>query len=177
MQEDQGGFYRSSLALLTDLYELTMAYGYWKLGMMDQRAAFSLFFRRRPFQGSFAITAGLETAIDFIQNFKFEKSDLSYLQTLKAYNGSPLFEQGFLDYLEDFSFQCDIDAMIEGTPTFPYEPLLVVRGPILHAQLLESSLLNILNFQTLIATKASRICCAAEGDEVIEFWAAARSGH
>lgn len=169
MKADQGGFYRSSLALLTDLYELTMAYGYWKLGMKSQKAAFSLFFRRRPFQGSFAIAAGLETAIHFIQNFRFEDSDLAYLESLKTYNGKPLFETGFLDYLKDFSFDCDIDAMVEGTPVFPYEPLLLVRGSILHAQLLESSLLNIINFQTLIATKASRICCAAEGDEVIEF--------
>ena len=159
MKADQGGFYRSSLALLTDLYELTMAYGYWKLGMTNQKAAFSLFFRRRPFQGSFAISAGLETAIDFIQNFRFEDSDLSYLESLKTYNGKPLFEKGFLDYLKDFSFDCDIDAVVEGTPVFPYEPLLIVRGSILHAQLLESSLLNILNFQTLIATKASRAIC------------------
>lgn len=162
-------FYRSSLALLTDLYELTMAYGYWKLGMMNQNAAFSLFFRRRPFQGSFAITAGLETAIQFIENFRFESSDLEYLESLKAYNGKPLFEKGFLDYLKAFQFECDVDAMVEGTAAFPYEPLLIVKGPILHAQLLESSLLNIINFQTLIATKASRICAAAEGDEVIEF--------
>lgn len=169
MKSDQKGLYRSSLALLTDLYELTMAYGYWRLGMMNQKAAFSLFFRRRPFQGSFAVAAGLGTAIDFIKSFCFEESDLTYLKSLTTYNGSPLFEQGFLDYLKDFTFQCDIDAVVEGTPVFPYEPLLVVRGPILHAQLLESSLLNILNFQTLIATKASRICCAAEGDEVIEF--------
>jgi nicotinate phosphoribosyltransferase len=169
MKADQGGFYRCSLALLTDLYELTMAYGYWKLGMTNQKAAFSLFFRRRPFQGSFAIAAGLETAIAFIKNFHFEESDLTYLKSLKTYNGKPLFESGFLDYLKSFSFDCDIDAVVEGTPVFPYEPLLIVRGSILHAQLLESSLLNIINFQTLIATKASRICCAAEGDEVIEF--------
>ena len=161
--------YQSSLALLTDLYELTMAYGYWKLGMMDREAVFTLFFRRRPFQGSFAIAAGLESAIDFIENFKFEASDLSYLESLKADNGKPLFEKEFLDYLRTFKFTCDIEAMVEGTPAFPYEPLIRVRGPILQAQLLESSLLNIINFQTLIATKASRVCVAAEGDEVIEF--------
>lgn len=161
--------YRSSLALLTDLYELTMAYGYWKLGMQDRPASFSLFFRRRPFNGNFAIAAGLATAIEFIENLKFDDSDLSYLEGLKASNGSPLFEPKFLEYLSKFSFNCDLYAMPEGTPVFPYEPLLFVRGPILEAQILESSLLNIVNFQTLIATKASRICAAAEGDEVVEF--------
>ena len=158
--------YQSSLALLTDLYELTMAYGYWKLGIMERQASFSLFFRRRPFEGNYAIAAGLETAIQFIENFHFEDSDLSYLEGLKASNGAPLFEPKFLDYLSRFSFHCDLYAMPEGTPVFPYEPLLFVRGPILEAQILESSLLNIINFQTLIATKASRICAAAEGDEV-----------
>jgi nicotinate phosphoribosyltransferase len=161
--------YQSSLALLTDLYELTMAYGYWKLGMMDREAVFTLFFRKRPFQGSFAIAAGLKSAIDFIEKFRFEASDLSYLESLKAYNGKPLFEKEFLDYLKNFKFTCDIEAIPEGTPAFPYEPLIRVQGPILQAQLLESSLLNIINFQTLIATKASRVCMAAEGDEVIEF--------
>ncbi|NGX51494.1 MAG: Nicotinate phosphoribosyltransferase pncB2 [Chlamydiae bacterium] len=161
--------YQTSLALLTDLYELTMAYGYWKLGIMDREAVFTLFFRRRPFQGSFAIAAGLESAIDFIKNFKFEESDLSYLEGLKTFNGKPLFEKAFLDYLKALKFTCDIDAMVEGTPVFPYEPLIRVKGPILQAQLLESSLLNIINYQTLIATKASRVCAAAEGDEVMEF--------
>ncbi|QVL58340.1 MAG: nicotinate phosphoribosyltransferase [Simkaniaceae bacterium] len=161
--------YSSSLALLTDLYELTMAYGYWKLGMMDREAVFTLTFRRRPFQGSYAIAAGLETAIEFIDNFHFQPSDLSYLENLKTANGAPLFEKGFLDYLANFSFKGDLYAMPEGTPVFPYEPLLLVKGPILGAQLLESALLNIVNFQTIIATKASRIAAAAEGDEVVEF--------
>lgn len=169
MKAPQKGIYRSSLALLTDLYEITMIYGYWKLGIMDRESVFTLFFRKRPFQGNFAIAAGLETAIDFIKNFHFDESDLAYLGSLKAYNGKPLFEKAFLDYLATFSFKCDVDAVPEGTPVFPYEPLMVVKGPILHAQLLESSLLNIINFQTLIATKASRICSAAEGDEVVEF--------
>ena len=161
--------YSSSLALLTDLYELTMAYGYWKLGMMDREAVFTLTFRRRPFDGSYAICAGLETAIEFIENFRFEPSDLSYLENLKTPSGDPLFEKGFLDYLAGFSFKGDLYAMPEGTPIFPYEPLLLVKGPLLGAQLLESALLNIINFQTIIATKASRIAAAAEGDEVIEF--------
>lgn len=161
--------YSTSIALLIDLYELTMAYGYWKLGMVNREAAFTLTYRRRPFQGSFAIAAGLETAIQFIENFRFQEEDLAYLEGLKSPNGSPLFEKGFLDYLKGFSFDGDLLAMPEGTPVFPYEPLLLVRGPIIGAQLLESALLNIVNFQTIIATKASRIVAAAEGDEVIEF--------
>jgi len=161
--------YKSSLALLTDLYELTMAYGYWKLGMMERQASFSLSFRRRPFGGNYAIAAGLQTAIEFIEAFRFGESDLTYLEGLKTPNGEYLFEPKFLDYLSKLSLNCDLYAMPEGTPVFPYEPLLFVRGPILEAQILESALLNIINFQTLIATKASRICEAAEGDEVVEF--------
>ena len=161
--------YGVSLALLTDLYELTMAYGYWKLGMAEREAVFTLTYRRPPFKGSFAVAAGLETAIQFVENFRFQEDDLAYLEGLKTANGAPLFEKGFLDYLRGFSFQGDIFAMPEGTPAFPYEPLLVVRGPIIGAQLLESALLNIVNFQTIIATKASRIVAAAEGDPVVEF--------
>lgn len=161
--------YETSLALLTDLYELTMAYGYWKLGMANREAVFTLTYRRRPFQGSFAVSAGLETAIQFIENFRFREEDLSYLEGLKTVGGSPLFEKGFLDYLKGFFFDGDLFAMPEGTPVFPYEPLAFVRGPIIGAQLLESALLNIINFQTIVATKASRIVAAAEGDEVVEF--------
>ncbi len=162
-------FYHSSLALLTDLYQLTMAYGYWKLGIHDRHAAFHLSFRRKPFQGSYAIMAGLETLIEFIKNFKYNESDLEYLSSLKNSAGNPLFEGAFLDYLKDLEFTCDLDAVVEGTPIFPYEPLLRVKGPILQAQLLESPLLNLINFQTLIATKASRICQAAYPSEVVEF--------
>ncbi len=161
--------YGLSLALLTDLYELTMAYGYWKNQMTDREAVFHLFFRRKPFKGSFAIAAGLQTAVEYIQRFRFDESDLAYLKSLKGSDGKPLFEKGFLDYLKEFTFTCDIDAMPEGTPVFPYEPLLRVKGPLIQAQLLESALLNIINFQSLIATKAARICWAARPDPVIEF--------
>ncbi len=161
--------YRESLALLTDFYELTMAYGYWKKGMADREAAFHLFFRRKPFNGGFAIAAGLEIALDFIENFHYSASDLAYLEQLKAADGSSIFEPKFLEFLSRFSFKCDIDAMPEGTAVFPYEPLLRVQGPILHAQLLECPLLNIINFQSLIATKAARICWAARPDPVVEF--------
>ena len=161
--------YRESLALLTDLYELTMAYGYWKLGMAEREAAFNVFFRRKPFSGGFAITAGLEIALEFLEHFRYSAADLAYLETLRGSDGTALFEPGFLEYLEKFSFKCDIDAMPEGTPVFPYEPILRVQGPILHAQLLETPLLNILNFQTLIATKSARVCWAARPDPVVEF--------
>lgn len=146
-----------------------MAYGYWKLGIQDREAVFHINFRRKPFKGNYAIVAGLETAIEFIEHFKFDESDLTYLKGLETYDGLPLFEQPFLDYLGAMEFTCDVDAMVEGTVAFPYEPILRVKGPILQAQLLESSLLNIINFQTIIATKAARICAAAEEDEVIEF--------
>ncbi|MBI2743567.1 MAG: nicotinate phosphoribosyltransferase [Chlamydiales bacterium] len=161
--------YGLSLALLTDLYELTMAYGYWKEGIAERESVFHLSFRRKPFKGSFAVAAGLKTAVEFIQNFQFDESDLSYLEGLRGSSGKPLFEQGFLDYLKNFSFSCDLDAMPEGTPVFPYEPILRVQGPIIQAQLLESALLNIINFQSLIATKAARICWAAKPDPVVEF--------
>jgi|SRR5579872_4816275 len=160
---------KHSLALLTDLYQLTMAYGYWKNGMADRQAVFHLFFRKKPFNGSFALAAGLETALEFIEKFRFDPSDLTYLETLCSEDGAPLFEKAFLDYLAKFTFACDIAAIPEGTPVFPYEPLLRVQGPILQAQILESPLLNIINFQSLIATKAARVCWAARPDPVIEF--------
>lgn len=149
-------------ALLTDLYQITMAYGYWKSGMADREAVFNLYFRKWPFQGGFAIAAGLQTAVEFIQALKFSESDLAYLQTLG-------FEEAFLKYLSQVSFACDVDAFPEGSLVFPHEPFFRVRGPLLQAQLLESPMLNLINFQTLIATKAARICLAAAPDPVIEF--------
>ncbi|MCY3974874.1 MAG: nicotinate phosphoribosyltransferase [Simkaniaceae bacterium] len=158
-----------SLALFTDFYQLTMAYGYWKSGFPDRGAAFSLFFRKTPRRGALAIVAGLETAVDFVRRLRFDESDLAYLSGLRTESGRPFFDPPFLRYLRTLSFRCDIDAIPEGTPVFPYEPLLIVKGPILQAQLLETALLNVVNFQTLIATEAFRIVDAAEGDPVIEF--------
>lgn len=160
--------YAQSLALLTDLYQLTMAYGYWKLGMADMQSVFHLSFRKQPFGGGFCIACGLHEAIDFLQRFRFDASDLQYLATLKGNDGNPLFDRGFVDYLAGFAFRCDIDAMPEGTAVFPYEPIVRVTGPLLQAQLLETPLLNLINFPTLIATKAARICIAA-GEPVLEF--------
>jgi nicotinate phosphoribosyltransferase len=155
--------------LLTDLYQLTMAASYWKSGRAEQEAVFHLFFRKLPFGGGYVVAAGLADAITFLRNFTFENDDLSYLSTLTGNDGSPLFEPAFLDYLAALHLTCDVDAIPEGTVVFPHEPLLRVRGPILQAQLLETALLNIINFQTLIATKAARVCYAARGEPVIEF--------
>lgn len=161
--------YRHSLALLTDLYQLTMAYGYWKSKMDDVEAAFHLFFRRNPFDGGYAVTCGLEYAIEWLRQFRFDDGDLTYLASLRGADGRPLFEEAFFDDLARLTFTCDVDALPEGTVTFAHEPLVRVTGPILQAQLLETPLLNLINFQTLIATKAARVCLAASGQTVIEF--------
>lgn len=161
--------YRSSLSLLTDLYQLTMAYGYWKNGVADREAVFHLFFRKNPFDGGYALAAGLENAIDFIENFSFPEDDLAYLATLTGNDGQPLFEPDFMDFLRNMDFSCDVDAMPEGTPAFPHEPLLRIKGPLWQCQLLETPLLNMVNFQTLVATKSARICEVARGDTVLEF--------
>jgi nicotinate phosphoribosyltransferase len=113
--------------------------------------------------------AGLEIALDYLAHFRYHASDLGYLEQLGGTDGRSLFNLRFLEYLGNFSFKCDIDAVPEETPVFPYEPILRVQGPILHAQLRESPLLNIINFQTLIATKSARICWAARPDLVVEF--------
>ena len=156
-------------ALLTDLYELTMAYGYWKTGKADQEAVFHLFFRKNPFAGGFTVCAGLADCIRYLLDFRFEKSDLQYLGQLKGNDGRQLFDKRFLKYLGALRIRLDVDAIPEGTLVFPQEPLLRVRGSLLAAQLVEAALLNLVNFQSLIATKAARVCLAAQGDPVIEF--------
>jgi nicotinate phosphoribosyltransferase len=161
--------YNQSLALLTDFYEITMAYAYWKSQMLEDEGVFHLFFRKLPFQGGFAVAAGLESVIDYVQSWHFEDSDLNYLASLESENGEPLFEERFLIYLQNFKFGCHIDAVQEGDIVFPYEPLVRVQGPIIQAQLLETPLLTLTNFATLIATKAARLCLAAGEDPVLEF--------
>ncbi len=161
--------YQAPLALLTDLYQLTMAYGYWKLGRANQQAVFHLFFRKPPFQGGYAIAAGLQQAIEYLEEYRFDASDVSYLAELKGNDNKPLFERGFLEELSKLKLSIDIDAIPEGTAVFGQEPILRVKGPILQCQLLETPLLNMINFQTLIATKASRIRAAAGEDPVLEF--------
>ena len=160
--------YRGS-ALLTDLYQLTMAYGYWKTETHEKEAVFHVFFRKAPFQSGYTVAAGLSDAITWLRDLKFEPGDLGYLRGLTGNDDAPLFEPAFLDYLRSFSFTCDVDAVPEGTVVFPNEPLLRIRGPILQAQIIETALLNFINFQTLIATKAARICLAAGDEPVLEF--------
>ncbi len=166
---DLHSLYRPSLTLLTDLYQLTMAYGYWRAGLLEHEAVFSLYYRRNPFDGGYAICCGLHQAMDWVSQFAFDASDLEYLAGLRGNDEKPLFETGFIDYLRNLRITCDIDAIPEGTAVFPQEPLVRVRGPILQAQLLETALLNAVNFQTLIATKAARVCQAARGEPVLEF--------
>jgi len=161
--------YRPSLALLTDLYQLTMAYGYWKHGIHERESVFHLFFRNNPFQGGYSIACGLQTAVEYLENFRFDPGDLTYLASLNGADAKPLFDEQFIDYLGEMKFSCDLDAIPEGMVVYPHEPLVRVTGPMLQCQLLETPLLNIINFQTLIATKAARVCQAAAGDRVIEF--------
>ncbi|MCB9755048.1 MAG: nicotinate phosphoribosyltransferase [Myxococcales bacterium] len=168
-QHADASLYGHSLALLTDLYQLTMAHGYWKLGRAEHEAAFHLFFRRHPFEGGYTVAAGLEQALAYLERLRFQHDDLEYLGGLTGNDGRPLFEPGFLEYLSALRFTCDVDAVPEGTVVFPHEPLLRVRGPILQCQIIETPLLNMINFSTLIATKAARICAAARGEPVLEF--------
>src|SRR6266516_6709603 len=159
----------SFTALTTDLYEVTMAYGSWKAGVSDHEAAFHVTFRHNPFGGQFTVACGLATAIDFLRMFHFTETEIAYLASQRGNDGKPLFDSGFLDYLRDLRLTCDIDAIPEGTLVFPNEPLIRVSGPVAQCQLLETTLLNILNFESLIATKAARVCLAAKNDPVIEF--------
>lgn len=161
--------YQANLSMLTDLYQLTMSYGYWKADKHQDQAAFHLFYRKAPFGGEYAIVAGLDYAVEVMKNFHFSSDDIEYLATLTGNDGNPLFEQGFLDYLHNLKFTCDVDAMPEGTLALPNQPLLRIVGPIVECQILETVLLNIINFQTLVATKAARVVAAADGDSVLEF--------
>ena len=161
--------YRPSLALLTDLYQVTMAYAYWKSGMERFEAAFHLFFRRNPFEGGFTIACGLEYAIDWIESLRFDAQDLAYLADVRGSDGAPLFSRDFLEYLGALRFSCDVHAVPEGTVVFPLEPMVRVTGPILQCQLVETALLNVINFQSLVATKARRVVMAARGEPVLEF--------
>jgi len=156
-------------ALTTDLYEVTMACGYLKAGVIDHEAVFHLTFRENPFAGQFTVACGLATAIDFLRTFHFTETEIAYLASQRGNDGKPLFATDFLDYLRRLRLTCDVDGLPEGTLVFPNEPLVRVRGPIAQCQLLETALLNIFNFQSLIATKAARVCLAAKDDPVIEF--------
>ncbi len=164
-----GGLYEGSLALLTDLYQLTMASAYMAAGKADTEAVFHLYFRDNPFAGGYTVAAGLETALEYLAAWRLDEGDLAYLATLTGNDGTPLFTPDALAALGELRLTVDVDAVPEGTVVFPREPLLRIRGPIVQCQLLETPLLDIINFQTLIATKAARVVSAAQGDEVLEF--------
>ncbi len=161
--------YGRPLALATDLYQLTMAYGYWNEGIAEREAVFHHYFRQAPFGGAFAVAAGLATAVEWLREFRLGPDDRDYLASLSGADGKPLFSGDFLRYLAALEIRCDIDAPAEGSLVFPQEPLARVRGPLLQCQLIETAWLNIVNFQTLIATKAARVGLAADGDPVLEF--------
>ncbi len=152
-----------NLTMLTDFYEITMANGYFKSGFQNRIAYFDMFFRRIPDNGGYAIAAGLENLIDYFKNLKFEDEDIAYLRS------KGIFDEAFLEYLSDFKFCCDVWAVPEGTPIFPGEPIITVRGPIIQAQFVETMVLLTINHQSLIATKTSRIVRAAQGRGVMEF--------
>ena len=151
-----------NLTMLTDFYELTMANGYFQNGFKDTIGYYDMFYRHTPDQGGFAIMAGVEQVVDYLKKLKFTEEDLAYLKTRG-------FDDEFLDYLRNFKFECDVWAIPEGTPIFPNEPIVKVRGPVIQGQFLETMILLIINHQSLIATKANRIVRAAEGRAVMEF--------
>ncbi|MGO8749100.1 MAG: nicotinate phosphoribosyltransferase [Thermoguttaceae bacterium] len=161
--------YKPALGLLTDLYQLTMAFGYWKAGIHRREAVFHLYFRNNPFEGGFAIACGLAQAIEYLEDLRFDDADLAYLAHLAGEDGRPLFESAFLDFLHAMPLALDVDAVPEGTVVFPQEPLLRVCGPLVQSQVPETALLNLLGFQTLVATKAARIVASARGEPVLEF--------
>ncbi len=154
---------KENLSMLCDFYEFSMANGYLKNGMHERNVYFDVFFRKLPDNGGFAIAAGLEQVIEYIKDLHFDAEDLDYLRS------KGIFDEAFLDYLKSFKFSGDIYAVPEGTPVFPYEPVLTVKAPAIQAQLIETFVLLSLNHQSLIATKANRIVRAAQGRAVVEF--------
>jgi nicotinate phosphoribosyltransferase len=176
--------YRPPLGLLTDFYEITMAYAAWKEGIVGREASFTVTFRRNPFDGGFTVAAGLADVVDLIANWRLGEEDLAFLASMEDPSapagaaGVPrgvrgtvpkVFEPGFIEMLRALSLHLDLDAVPEGTVVFPHEPLLRISGPVVPGMLLESAILAIVNFQSLVATKAARICLAAAGEPVIEF--------
>lgn len=162
---------KMNLTMLTDFYELTMANGYLQNGLKDKHAYFDMFFRKVPDNGGFAIMAGVEQLIQYLKNLKFEDKDIDYLRSKN------LFSEEFLQYLKNFKFSCDVWAIPEGTPIFPNEPVVTVRGPVIEAQFVETMILLTINHQSLIATKANRIVRAAQGRDVMEFGSRRAQGY
>ena len=154
---------KKNLTLLTDFYEFTMANGFFSEGIGDRIAYFDMFFRNIPDGGGFAIFAGLDQVIEYLQNLSFSDEDIKYLRE------KGIFDENFLEYLKNFKFQCDVYAIPEGTPIFPGEPIITVKGPVVQAQFVETMILLTINHQSLIATKANRIVRAADGRAIMEF--------
>ena len=157
-----GHYEGRNLTMLTDFYELTMAGGYFENGFKDKIAYFDMFYRRNPDHGGFAIMAGVQQVVDYLSNLSFSDEDISFLRS------KGIFSEGFLEYLRDFRFSCDVWMVPEGTPIFPGEPIITVRGPVIQAQFVETMILLCVNHQSLIATKSSRIARAAEGRAVMD---------
>lgn len=157
------------MSLLTDLYQITMSQGYFRAQMHDRRAVFHLFFRNEPFGGRYAVAAGLGPAMDWLTGLRIDQNQIKYLSGLTGNDGQKLFSEDFVTFLAETPFTLDVDAMPEGSIAFAHEPLLRVTGPLWQCQWVETALLNIINFQTLIATKAARVCRAAGDDPVLEF--------
>lgn len=155
-------------ALMTDLYQLTMAQGYWERGDAQTEACFTMYFRDYPFKGGYAVACGMAQLAEMVDSYHFSEDDIAYLASLKAPLGGALFKPEFLEFLCDFRLRVDIEAVVEGTIVFPYEPCVRVSGPIMDCQLIETALLNCVNFQTLVATKAARVCMVAQSP-VAEF--------
>lgn len=168
MKKDTG--LRANLTMLTDFYEITMANGYFTSGYRDRVAYFDLFFRQVPNSGGFALMAGVEQVVDYLDQLHFSEADIAFLRE------TGLFNETFLTYLRELEFACDVWAVPEGTPIFPMEPIVTVRGPAMQAQLIETMLLLTINHQSLIATKANRIVRAAQGRPVMEFGARRAQG-
>lgn len=162
---------KRNLTMLSDFYEFTMMNGYFNENMGNKTAYFDMFFRRVPDNGGFAVMAGVEQMIDYIKNIKFADEDIAYLR------GKNIFGEDFLEYLRNFKFECDVWAIQEGTPIFPGEPIVVVRGPVIQAQLVETMILLTINHQSMIATKANRIVRAADGKAVMEFGSRRAQGY
>ena len=162
---------RKNLTMLADFYEFTMANGYLENNMEDQIAYFDMFFRSIPDDGGFAIMAGVEQLIDYLRHLKFNDEDIAYFES------KGIFNQKFLDYIKNFKFECDVWAIPEGTPIFPHEPIVVVRGPVVQAQLIETMVLLTINHQSLIATKANRIVRAGQGRSIVEFGSRRAQGY
>lgn len=160
-----------NLTLLTDFYELTMAGGYFENGMTDKVAYFDMFYRKNPDNSGFAIMAGVEQMIEYLTNLKFTDDDIEYLRSKK------MFSEEFLQYIRKFEFTCDVWAVPEGTPIFPGEPIVTVKGPLIQAQFVETMILLSINHQSLIATKANRIATAADGRAVMEFGSRRAQGY